>query len=94
MRVGDSVIPLTVGDSVPTSTSEPLIIGSIALGGGTPYFVQKGWECPKCGAILSPTSVFCPFCASIKKANTIDNTGLPRTQYKSGSEILCEAKKQ
>ena len=23
----------------------------------------QGWECPKCGAVLSPTQFHCPFCA-------------------------------
>ena len=28
----------------------------------TPKYAQ-GWECPKCGAVLSPTQSHCPFCA-------------------------------
>ena len=26
-------------------------------------FVQQGWQCPKCGTILSPSTSFCPFCS-------------------------------
>ena len=26
-------------------------------------WVQQGWQCPKCGAILSPNTPFCPFCS-------------------------------
>ena len=32
-----------------------------------PKFIQQGWECPKCGAILAPHQSFCPFCS--KKEN-------------------------
>lgn len=26
-------------------------------------WVRQGWQCPKCGAILSPDTPFCPFCS-------------------------------
>ena len=26
-------------------------------------FIQQGWECPKCGAILAPHQYYCPFCS-------------------------------
>lgn len=26
-------------------------------------FLQQGWECPKCGAILAPHQKYCPFCS-------------------------------
>ena len=26
-------------------------------------FLQQGWECPKCGAILAPNQHYCPFCS-------------------------------
>ena len=26
-------------------------------------FLQQGWECPKCGAILAPNQNYCPFCS-------------------------------
>lgn len=32
-----------------------------------PKFIQQGWECPKCGAILAPNQSYCPFCS--KKEN-------------------------
>lgn len=25
-------------------------------------FIQQGWQCPKCGAILAPHQDYCPFC--------------------------------
>jgi NMD protein affecting ribosome stability and mRNA decay len=27
----------------------------------------QGWECPKCGAVLSPMQFYCPFCAPATK---------------------------
>lgn len=32
-----------------------------------PKFIQQGWECPKCGAVLAPNQSYCPFCS--KKEN-------------------------
>lgn len=32
-----------------------------------PQFIQQGWECPKCGAVLAPHQHYCPFCS--KKEN-------------------------
>ena len=26
-------------------------------------FLQQGWECPKCGAVLAPNQSYCPFCS-------------------------------
>ena len=28
-----------------------------------PQFIQQGWECPKCGAVLAPNQSYCPFCS-------------------------------
>lgn len=28
-----------------------------------PQFIQQGWQCPKCGAILAPNQNYCPFCS-------------------------------
>lgn len=28
-----------------------------------PKFIQQGWECPKCGAVLAPNQSYCPFCS-------------------------------
>lgn len=28
-----------------------------------PKFIQQGWQCPKCGAVLAPNQSYCPFCS-------------------------------
>ena len=48
-------------------------------------FIQQGWECPKCGAILSPHQYYCPFCSK-KESEFITTVGtgtkpLPSVQY-------------
>lgn len=39
-----------------------------------PKFIQPGWECPKCGAILAPHQDYCPFC-SRNEGNWITTVG-------------------
>lgn len=46
----------TVTDPKPTACNIP-----------APQFIQQGWQCPKCGAILAPNQSYCPFCS--KKEN-------------------------
>ena len=33
-------------------------------------FLQQGWECPKCGAILAPNQSYCPFCSPSEYGRT------------------------
>lgn len=37
-------------------------------------FIQQGWECPKCGAIIAPHQSYCPFCSK-KESNWITAVG-------------------
>ena len=37
-------------------------------------FLQQGWECPKCGAILAPHQSYCPFCSK-KESDWITTMG-------------------
>ena len=37
-------------------------------------FLQQGWECPKCGAILAPHQNYCPFCSK-KESDWITTVG-------------------
>lgn len=36
------------------------------------YFAQQGWECPKCGRILSPSMMWCPWCANKDTVTTTE----------------------
>lgn len=33
-------------------------------------FLQQGWQCPKCGAILAPNQHYCPFCSPSEYGRT------------------------
>ena len=34
-------------------------------------FIQKGWECPKCGSVMAPWQSYCVFCSNKTSNNTI-----------------------
>ena len=41
---------------------------------------DKGWECPKCGAVMSPTTSSCVNCRGYDESvNTTVNTIVPNT---------------
>ena len=50
-----------------------------------PQFIQQGWECPKCGAILAPHPHYCPFCSPSEygRSNWVVTTPvrMPLEQY-------------
>lgn len=35
-----------------------------------PQFIQQGWQCPKCGAVLAPNEHYCPFCSQSEYSRT------------------------
>lgn len=43
---------------------------STAFGIPAPQFIQQGWQCPKCGAILAPNQHYCPFCSPSEYGRT------------------------
>ena len=53
----------TVTDPKPTACDIP-----------APKWIQQGWECPKCGAILAPHQHYCPFCSK-KESDWITTMG-------------------
>lgn len=65
-------------------------------------FIQQGWECPKCGAILAPHQNYCPFCTKSvstfgsgcgkyvnpNPSKTIAETGTTTTNAKDTAVVL------
>ena len=47
----------------PVAKSTVTDLKSTACDIPAPKWIQQGWECPKCGAILAPHQSYCPFCS-------------------------------
>lgn len=56
-----------------------------------PQFIQQGWECPKCGAVLAPHQHYCPFCSPSEygRSNWVVTTPTvaPLEQYVNPNQI-------
>lgn len=67
----DSGVGVTVTNAIENSTANPMPTAkstvtdpkSTACDIPVKPFLQQGWECPKCGAILAPYQNYCPFCS-------------------------------
>lgn len=53
----------STANAMPTDKSTVTDPKSTACNIPAPQFIQQGWECPKCGAILAPHQHYCPFCS-------------------------------
>ena len=57
----------------------------------TIVMAQQGWQCPKCGNIISPNMMWCPFCSGEKKVTYTTTTSTP---YKVDTSSICKDKPQ
>lgn len=53
----------STANAMPTDKSTVTDPKSTACSIPAKPFLQQGWECPKCGAILAPNQHYCPFCS-------------------------------
>lgn len=56
----DSTSVPKVGDGI---TSFPNISDQV--------FIRQGWQCPRCGTILSPDMSWCPFCSGPHRSTVV-----------------------
>ena len=75
----------STANTIPTDKSTVTDPKSTACNIPGKPFLQQGWECPKCGAILAPHQAYCPFCSK-KESDWITTVGigtqpLPSRQY-------------
>lgn len=57
-------------NTMPVAKSTATDTKSAACDIPTKPFLQQGWECPKCGAILAPNQHYCPFCSPSEYGRT------------------------
>lgn len=53
----------STANTMPTDKSTVTDSKSTACDIPAPKFIQQGWQCPKCGAVLAPNQHYCPFCS-------------------------------
>ena len=53
----------STANAMPANKSTVTDLKSTACDIPVKPFLQQGWECPKCGAILAPNQKYCPFCS-------------------------------
>ena len=58
-KTADSTANAMPADNKSTATDSK----STACDIPAPKFIQQGWQCPKCGAVLAPNQSYCPFCS-------------------------------
>ena len=60
----------STADAMPADKSTVTDPKSTACNIPAPQFIQQGWQCPKCGAILAPNQNYCPFCSPSEYGRT------------------------
>lgn len=53
----------STANAIPTNKSTETAHKTTECNIPAPQFIQQGWECPKCGAVLAPNQSYCPFCS-------------------------------
>lgn len=71
-KIPDPPISIDHATRVSASDIKP-IIGDYPVSG----CYQQGWICPKCGAVLSPSTIFCPFCTHGNNKSTTTSDRIP-----------------
>lgn len=64
----------STANAMPTDKSTVTDLKLTACDIPAPKFIQQGWQCPKCGAILAPNQSYCPFCSK-KESDWITTVG-------------------
>lgn len=62
--------PDGTANTMPENKSTAIDTKTAACNIPAPQFIQQGWRCPKCGAILAPNQHYCPFCSPSEYGRT------------------------